>query len=98
MINEIPVLSYHCPAWSPDGKHLMVTRIKTGENGQKFDVLAFDTENGTSETIDLGNSLPKGSQIRNVDWSQDGKSILLGTVSRVFEDHLMKNVIPDNQL
>ena len=98
MINEIPALTYHCTAWSPDGKHLMVTRVHNCENGdQSYDVLAFDTENANSETIDPGRSLPKNSQIRNIDWSPEGDKIVLGTVSWVFEDHLMKNVIPDNQ-
>lgn len=65
---------------------------------QTYDVVVFNIENGTSEKIDMGRSLPRDAQIRNIDWSPAGDKILLGTVAWVFEDHLMKNVIPYDQL
>jgi Tol biopolymer transport system component len=97
--NGLLKVNYHHPAWSPDGKHLMVVRINNSANGgQSYEVTVFDIEKGTSEKLDLGRSLPKDAQIRSVDWSPEGDKMLLETVSWVFEDHLMKNVIPDNQL
>lgn len=92
-------ITYRCPAWSPDGKSIIAIRIKTDENMQQtYDVVVFNIENGTSEKIDMGRSLPRDAQIRNIDWSPAGDKILLGTVAWVFEDHLMKNVIPYDQL
>ena len=43
---------------------------------------------------DLGNTLPKDAQLIGTDWSPDGKKILLGTYSVIWEDYLMKTVIP----
>jgi hypothetical protein len=46
------------------------------------------------KNLDLGNTLPRDTQITDADWSPDGKKILLCCFSMISEDNLMKTVIP----
>ena len=95
-INGASKIGYRLPTWSPDGTKLIVNRKITDEKmNQKFELCVIDLATGNIEDIDLGNSLPKDAQIRFIDWSPDGKELIISTVSWVSEDHLMKNVIPN---
>ena len=90
-----PSVNWQDPAWSPDGTKMLVTTLIIDEKmNQTFKLYILDLGTGETEKIDMGNTLPKDIMIRSTDWSPDGKEILLGCMSWVTEDHLMRTVIP----
>jgi Tol biopolymer transport system component len=91
----VPPVAFKCPSWSPDNKKIMAVKELTDEKtNQIFKMVIIDVANGNSEEINLGKSLPKDVQIREIDWSSDGKEVVFGTVYWIHEDQLLKTVIP----
>ena len=84
---------YGCPAWSPDGRHLLALGSYS-DNNVPTAIYVLGLEDGTARKIDLGNSLPKGSEITSISLSPDGGRLAFGTRMVRAENLLLRNVIP----
>lgn len=80
------------PAWSPDAKQILVRGI-TEKQGRSTELFILPASGGAGEKIDIG-SLPKGAEIRRVDWSPDGKKITYTVFKGQLTTLLIKNLIP----
>ena len=74
---------------------MMVTKNYMDESNKPvFELYILNLKTGEMQKNDLGNTLPKDTQIVGMDWSPDGKNVLISCYSTVSEDNLMKTVIP----
>jgi Tol biopolymer transport system component len=80
--------------WSPDGKYLLAkgsSKIRTGMN----ELFIISTTDGKITNLNIGQYLPRGSQILySIDWSPDGSTIVFDITSVKSEANLIQNVIP----
>ncbi|MBN2030630.1 PD40 domain-containing protein [bacterium] len=83
-------------SWAPDGQKLIRDRALNTE-GSKQVLVVFPLEGGSDKVINLSGSLPRQSEIREPDWSPDGKQILFTLQSLTSEIALHQNVIPENK-
>ena len=87
---------FDCPQWAPDGQHLLALGAFT-KNNLPTAIFALDLRDRGTRKLDLGNSLPKGSEILSIDWSPDGHRIAFdGRMVRT-ENLLMNNVLAKNE-
>jgi Tol biopolymer transport system component len=85
---------YFFPCWSPNGKRLMAIR----RAGKILDLVTLARDGGDPQRIDLGDNLPKGLSMGNPEWSPDGNKLLFATgPGWIFENYLMRTVIPEEQ-
>jgi Tol biopolymer transport system component len=82
-------------ALSPDGEHIISTGIPN-ELGHNTAVFIISSTDGSIKKLDLG--FPKNTTFADLDWSPDGRQIAFVVGSQKFEIHLMKNVIPKEQI
>ena len=76
-------------AWSPDGRRMLVFN--------KDGVYTVGIEGGTPEKTDFLSRLPKGTEIRGMDWSPVGNEVAFCALSWNQTSHLMKTVIPEER-
>jgi Tol biopolymer transport system component len=88
---------FEAPAWSPDGRHLVVIGGKENNNGLETEMFFLSVEDGSVTKIDLGKNLPQGAGLRSPDWSPDGTKIVFETMVAMQGVQLMRNVIPDER-
>ena len=95
--NTIPACEkgFSCPAWSPDAKQILVREI-TEKQGRSTELFVLPASGGAGKKIDIG-SLPKGAEIRRVDWSPDGRKIAYTVFKSQLTTLLIKNLIPKNK-
>jgi Tol biopolymer transport system component len=84
------------PAWSSDSRHLLVVKTMTDDKTlkQHHELYVVGLFGGTSEKIDVSQSLPQDGRIATMDWSPDGKEVAFEVHSAVYETLLMRTVIP----
>ena len=81
------------PAWSPDGKYLLVKGApKEGSEINEFYIISLTDRTCTS--LNISQYLPKGARIfASHDWSPDGTTIAFDTRSWKSEANLIRNLI-----
>jgi len=84
---------YDCPVWAPDGRHLLALGSYS-DNNVPTAIYVLSLEDGAARKIDLGNSLPKGGEIRSISLSPDGSCLSFDTRMVRSENLLLRNVIP----
>ncbi|MFC2141882.1 tetratricopeptide repeat protein [Acidobacteriota bacterium] len=77
------------PAWSPDGTLLMTM---TGKPTDKL--LVYSLKDRTKKVYDVKNDLLSKGQLRNLDWSPDGKKIAFTWNYSRGGDYIHHNPIP----
>jgi Tol biopolymer transport system component len=80
------------PSWSPDGQQIMVCG-SSGKQRRERELFVLPSSGGDGKKIDIG-SLPKGSGLRWLDWSPDGRKIAYNVSRGEQATLLMKNIIP----
>jgi Tol biopolymer transport system component len=78
------------PAWSPDGKHLLLTG-SPDKLGNSRELYLVSRQGGPLKKLELG--LPKGKTISSPTWSPDGKKIVFVAQSVEVEVQLIKNIL-----
>lgn len=82
------------PSWS--GARIMAVRLTKPDKPSP--VLAiFPADGGPIKEIDLGKSLAQKSEIREIDWSPDGKKVVFTVRADLMEIALFRNIIPDKR-
>ncbi len=79
------------PAWSPDGKHLMISMWRQNQKLHVFSLL-----DGSKQAYDVDMEFMPNSGIVYLDWSPDGTKIAFASTYTKFDTHLLKNVIPED--
>jgi len=82
---------YRMCGWSPDGSRMLVSKWREG------DICVVGRQGGTLEGIGLLPRMPKGVEVRALDWSPGGKEIAICANSWIATDYLIKKVIPEEQ-
>jgi Tol biopolymer transport system component len=83
------------PQWSPDGQHLLVVGEFT-KNWVGSAIYVVDLNDGKARKLDLGNSLPKGSEIVSINLSPDGRRLAFDGRLLKSETLLIRNVLPQD--
>ncbi len=81
------------PAWSPDAGKILV-RGRSGSRSRPRELFVLPASGGAEKRIDIG-SLPKGAELRRLDWSPDGRRIAYTLLTGQLTTRLMKNPIPN---
>jgi Tol biopolymer transport system component len=84
---------YDCPVWAPDGRHLLALGSYS-DNNVPTAIYVLGLEDGTARKIDLGDSLPKSSELLSISLSPDGGRLAFSARMVRLDNLLIKNVIP----
>ena len=87
--------AHSAPAWSPDGKYLLVKGVPKG-GSEMNELYIISLTDHTCTSLNISQYLPKNSRIfASHDWSPDGKRIAFDTRSWKSEANLIRNLIPE---
>jgi len=83
---------FSTPAWSPDGKLLMMSMYR---QNNKLHVLSI--ADGSRESYDLDMDFFPNSGIAHLDWSPDGSKVAFASTYTTFDTYILRDVIPDTK-
>jgi Tol biopolymer transport system component len=90
-----PDKNFYAPAWSPDGKYLLV-KGPHGKGNDMNELYVVCIADGSYKSLDISQYLSKGACILSShDWSPDGKTIVFDVRTWKSEANLIQNVITE---